>query len=124
MKKTLLAIIGMALLAGAGCGSSSGGGSDCDNAAGHMKDVITKKMASLPDSMKDKVAGAVDQMVATGISHCKADGWSKDMIDCVNKADETSSCNDKLTADQKSKLDADMMKIMQDMAGGAIGGQK
>ena len=110
---------------GAGCkkddkGAEGGGGCDAlgkkvtEQAKAEMGDMkdAPPEMKKMAEEMTAKMAGIVS-------TSCKEDKWSKEAIDCGLKAkDPEKECDDKLTDDQKKKMEERAEKAMGGMMGG------
>jgi hypothetical protein len=112
----------------AGCKKKAAGGSDCASlgpAMDRMMDTVMKEEGKdIPPDKKKEAEDMMKQMMpkmkTAMIKSCTDDKWSADMITCVNSAKsqaDMKGCDAKLTPDQKTKLDKNMMEAMG-MGGG------
>jgi hypothetical protein len=107
-----------AVAVGAGCKKDSASAGDCDAVGKKVAADAKSKMPSgdMPAEAKKQMEEMTTKMVGLVVTSCKEDKWSKEAIDCGLKSkDPESECNDKLSDDQKKKMQERMMKAMGDM---------
>ena len=108
MKKIML----MALLAAAGCSKK---GPDCGAAIDRGIDgyiAAVKKIAV--NSPRLDIAKLADKLKAAMTQRCNDDRWQPEVVTCIGNAassDALKACEDKLTRDQRTKLDAQVFSI-------------
>jgi hypothetical protein len=108
-----------ALLTTAGCSKKS---SECDAAIGHGMDAYTAAInADTGDPQRQQMLlGVVSKLRATLVGRCKADQWQPDAVACFSTAAsqrEIRACEPKLNREQRTKLTADLRKVMMSGAG-------
>ena len=88
---------------GGGAAAAAGGGVSCEQASGHVMDLL---VAGKQDVPPDKVKGFHDIFA----KHCQADAWSADVRSCLANSkslDDADGCAQNMTDQQRSALDAD-----------------
>jgi hypothetical protein len=124
MKKIVL----VALLAAVSACSKKG--SDCDAAVAKGMETMTanlKEHAPNPQVLERRLV-VLEKVKTTLVTHCKADGWSADATACYAAAGnpkDMEGCKGKMTPEQVTKLQADIMQVMMSAGGmrpGAMGG--
>lgn len=106
MKKMVL----MVLLVAAGCSRK---GSDCGEAIGRGVDRFVAAPQQLPaGSPRLDISKIAERMKAAMTQRCTDDRWQPDVVACVGSAD-LKVCEDKLTRDQRTKLDNQLFPIMR-----------
>jgi hypothetical protein len=79
-------------------------GATCDSAINHMIDMMSADKPNAPPEMKQKFHDMF-------VSHCQADAWSPQLIDCLNQMKalaEGDRCESMMTDAQKQSLDKAM----------------
>jgi hypothetical protein len=107
MHKIPLVFVAALSLATFGCKKKGGG--DCDKAIAKSMDVSKADMQKM--GVDDKMMAKMSEL---GIKHCKDDKWSDDAIACMTNAKsetEAQGCYDKLTADQRDKMNKAAMEM-------------
>lgn len=126
---TTCAGLALALVVGCGKGDdkAAGGGNKPPRKMGVQTgqdcDRLGQKMVSL--AMKDTPPGMTDEQKAAlqklseeaGLAiarHCKDDGWTGEAVACgMSATDPSKECNDKLTAEQKQKMQDEVQVIFE-----------
>jgi hypothetical protein len=111
MKNLSIGFLMVLSLAAFGCKK----GADCDKAIANSMELSKADMAKMPGA--DKMMGKMRDM---GLQHCKDDKWSSDAVKCMGDAKtetEAQGCYNKLTADQRDKMNKAMMEMMTPPAG-------
>jgi hypothetical protein len=122
MNKTVLAVL---LAVAAGCGSKKTG-PDCEAAiAKGIENSIKalKERAPNPQIVEANL-GIMTKAKDVLIARCKADGWPLEVVSCFTTASgvrDMQSCQGKLTAEQSSKLAADLSAVMTGVPGMRMG---
>jgi hypothetical protein len=113
----------MALLVAAGCSKK---GSDCGEAIGRGVDRYVAATQKLPaGSPRLDIGKIAEKMKAAMTQRCTDDKWQPDVVACVGNAASSGDlkiCEDKLTRDQRTKLDNQLFPIM--MGGMGAGGAR
>jgi hypothetical protein len=99
----------------AGCGKrGTDATAHCADAAHHQVDALLAR----PHAAKlDEIAPRLRALIA---NRCADDTWPAEAIDCTAKAasmDDVRACRAKLTADQRSKIQADELELYTDASG-------
>jgi len=108
MKKIML----MALLAAAGCSQK---GPDCSAAIDRGIDGYIAAMKQIAaNSPRFDLAKIADKLKAAMTQRCNDDKWQPEVVTCIGNttsSDALKACEDKLTRDQRTKLDAQVFSI-------------
>ncbi|HEY0482571.1 MAG TPA: hypothetical protein VGD37_33850 [Kofleriaceae bacterium] len=113
-----------ALLGAAGCSKKS---SDCSAAIAQGIDryLAAAKQAAAGSPRLAAIPKIQDQLKTAMTQRCNDDHWQAEAVSCFGKvasAGDMKACEDKLSRDQRTKLDTDLLPIM--MGGmGATGSQ-
>ena len=88
----------------------------CDTAGDGVKAYWTAKASSAAADAEQQQATAMGNGTAGRmVRHCKADGWSDDVVTCFHAASEDAAlagCMRQLTADQQQKLKSDLGNLL------------
>ncbi|HEX7839311.1 MAG TPA: hypothetical protein VF469_17660, partial [Kofleriaceae bacterium] len=113
--KKIVHIVHLALLSLLAAGGCSKKGPDCSAAVDKGVDgyiAAVKKIAgSSPRLDIAKIAGPLK---AAMTQRCNDDKWQPDVVTCIGKttsSDDLKACEEKLTRDQRAKLDAQVFSI-------------
>jgi hypothetical protein len=119
MKKMSIVFVAALSLAAIGCKKKGG---DCAKAIANSMELSKADLGSADDKTKAK-------MKDLGVSHCKDDKWSDEVVQCMTDAKaeaEAKNCYGKLTPEQQDKMNRSMMEAPphagSDMAGSAAAG--
>jgi len=120
MKKIVL----VALLVAAGCSKK---GSDCSAAVGRGIDryLDGAKQTAAGSPKGETTLKLADKLKAAMIQRCTDDKWQADVVMCFGNAATSAdlkACQDKLTRDQRTKLDTVVFPIM--MGGMGVNGAR
>jgi hypothetical protein len=123
----LVYVVFVASLVAAGCSKK---GSDCDAAIAKGIDAFSANMKQRTPSpspeMIERMTSVMAKVKPTLIEHCKADGWSPEVVACYGAAGDRkqmAECQAKMTPDQVGKLTADLTKVMMAAGPGAAMGR-
>ena len=122
MKKILIVAL---LAAAAGCGSKKSG-ADCEAAIGKGIENFTKNIKERTPNpqITERMIGVMDKLKGVLVERCKADNWPPEVVSCFTTASgvrDMQSCQGKLTAEQSSKLAADLSAVMTGVPGMRMG---
>ena len=85
------------------------GGDPCANVGDAVRSIWDRQVADAKDDATKQAARQMgDKAVARLQKHCRADGWSPDVIDCVRHGGVT--CTGKMTPAQVQALNADQLQ--------------
>lgn len=109
--------------AGEGAGSASAAvpaatGGTCQQAIDNSMALSKDDMAKMPNFTPE----LADKMKALGVTRCEGDKWSPEAIKCMVDAKtmaDSQACYDKLTQDQRDKMQKAAMELMAPPAAGS-----
>jgi hypothetical protein len=94
--------------------SNTGGDEDADRCAVVEARARTDMQGDYPKDADADTMKMYEDMTAKVIAligqHCRDDGWSDELLECVRTSEDTKACKSFLTAEQNQKLDDDMQK--------------
>lgn len=106
MIKISIGFVAVLALASFGCKKSGG---DCGKAIAHSMELSKADMQKM--GVDDKMMAKMSDL---GVQHCKDDKWGDDAVACMTNAKteaEAQGCYDKLTAEQRDKMNKAAMAL-------------
>lgn len=90
-------------------------GQDCERLGAKMTEVAMKDTpAGMSDEQKVALRKLSEEAGQAIARHCKDDGWSGEAVACgMSATDPSKECNDKLTAEQKQKMQDEVQAIFE-----------
>src|SRR4051812_42987633 len=106
---TKISFLFVAALSLAAFGCKKKGGGDCDKAIAKSMEVSKADMQKM--GVDDKMMAKMSDLA---VKHCKDDKWSDEALACMTNAKsetEAQGCYDKLTPDQREKMNKAAMEM-------------